>query len=363
MDIAKKPTRGVGRKAPVRAAAGSRGRASTGVCLIPSCGEPKKGGAKFCLQHNSFVDVMRYQAKTQGKDQLAKLNTVLADDIRAIDEVESYAAKVALTPDCRRKPLINWVEFNERYIQSLSKGSYTTMPPYERMEWILEQVRRFGRDQEEMKQEWRAHEANELVRRDWNGYKGQVRLWLQSAEYEKKGVTQMIEGSTTQGGDRRKNPKEATVDALKMHCHDMFGGSHGIGFNAAFFRGESSSSKAAGQDVQEEADEGDNDGAQVDLRSEATPGCKRSIEDSDLRIVDLEESDDEKGPADISMKKKRKVSVVDAAFFTTVVDRLTTHTAVLKERIDQGDLLLKQDIKASRQATMRRVARATQAWT
>ena len=154
------------------------GSGSGDQCLDPSCTMPKKKGARFCLMQQRLYDAMRYQAAQQSEVQLKAFNDKMQCPTTAVEEVHRFAVLNAAVPDCKHHPLITWAEWNQRQGAVLQKGENSQEAPFEEREWILRQVNKYGRDEEEMKLVWKAFFANKFVGRDLKGYKFQVRLWL-----------------------------------------------------------------------------------------------------------------------------------------------------------------------------------------
>ena len=107
--------------------------------------------------------------------------------------------------------------------------------PFEKEQYILKMMRRFGIIRERASQEWNGFEAND-TRLDYKGRDGQIRLWLQSEEGQEKAKERYKDFASEEGSDRIKQPTAEVRDALRRHAH---GAAQGCGHGDEFFHGRS----------------------------------------------------------------------------------------------------------------------------
>lgn len=222
----------------------------------------------------------------------------MKDDDFAADEV---CRLQAATPAGKwaRKPLVNWVEWQERYGRKTSKAKVKIGIPYEKKQYIIKRMGKFGRTAKEAEDEWNEWLASE-VERDHYGFKGQVRLWIDDKEQKELRQEVFIEKVACEGSDRRKNPTAQDRDDLRkfasadrpLASHEFFSGKSTLEGFSDVLPGDSTSTKSGGSASSSSA---------FDLQKRGSPGKTDAI------AVDLEASDnedDEETPA-----KQRKLDV------------------------------------------------------
>ena len=279
------------------------GGSDSPICILPSCPDPKKKGARFCYHHNRHWESMKAQAKAKGEEQLQNFNEKTREDTVAAREVEIYAANNVSTDKGKRKSLINWQEWNERHGVKLSNTDTNRTRPYEKEQFVLLMINSFGRTRPEAEEIWSDHEASSADR-DWKGYKGQVRLWILAEEFKDRTRETFIEGAAVSGSERKKNVSLAEQDAMRRHVHEFATGPAGASLTHEFFSGRSTLQQRAsgsGQTTKNEEGDDNEDSADKGVGQRAQP----------VKVVELSDSEDENEKPD-AKKKKRKVNVVDA---------------------------------------------------
>ena len=81
---------------------------------------------------------MRYQAEQESPEQLAACNKKCLEDMYAAnDSIGYFCSREAASPEPKRKPLINWTEFNKKHGVTMQKSDHTQNAPYEKEQWII----------------------------------------------------------------------------------------------------------------------------------------------------------------------------------------------------------------------------------
>ena len=126
-----------------------RGVAELEVCGIHECVEPQKRHSKYCARHTRAVENMRYLAEQESPEQLAALNKQCLEDMDAAsDSIGDFCSREAANPESKRKPLISWSELNKKHGVAMQKADHAQNAPYEKDQWIIRQVSKFGRAKE-----------------------------------------------------------------------------------------------------------------------------------------------------------------------------------------------------------------------
>ena len=205
------------------------------LCGYGSCDNECKSGRRHCHHHHRFLDNARTQLLKNKGQEATKL---WVDRCRALEfangQIEYMSKKSVSHGMFARAPLIDWVQWEQEFGVLTARKSASQLRPFEEAERIIRQVNKFGRDRDEMVQEWRRKLAGPW-KRDNDGHKGNLRLWLPSKEYEEKGAAEFIKGSSKEGSKTKKNPKEWELDAFRKHSmeadfhhgHSFFAGASG----------------------------------------------------------------------------------------------------------------------------------------
>ena len=205
------------------------------LCGYGSCDNECKSGRRHCHHHHRFLDNARTQLLKNKGQEATKLWVDRCRDLEFANGQIEYMSKKSVSHGMfARAPLIDWVQWEQEFGVLTTRKSASQLRPFEEAEWIIRQVNKFGRDRDEMVQEWRRKLAGPW-KRDNDGHKGNLRLWLPSKEYEEKGTTEFIKGSSKEGSKTKKNPKEWELDAFRKHSmeadfhhgHSFFGGASG----------------------------------------------------------------------------------------------------------------------------------------
>ena len=286
---------------------------------IPDCTDVKHQKKRLCVRHMRLFDAMRYQAKQEGETQLEAYNQAMIDQDNMVSAIVKFSAVNADVPGLKKKKKVGWAEFNKKYGTELAKTDHNQTAPFEKEQWLLKQINKFGRKRPEAEQQWTEYEANPLVKDDHFGFKGQKRLWLKKGEFIDNTKKQYLDGAATFDGERAKSPRERVAEAFRNHAHDMFNSAAGVNSGNAFFQGASISDGFAAATAASSNAEQDVDDSDLELGDEARglpPNPKRGrTSDAASRVIGLEDSEGEKEKVDSKAKmggKKRKVNVTDA---------------------------------------------------
>ena len=279
-------------------------------CLVPPCPMPRKDKARFCVTHQCYIDSAGSQAmKDGGIEQRDKFREAMKDDDQAVDHVTNEAARNVGLKKYAKKKLISWSEWNQRFGKRAYTNEGERKVPYEKRQFTIRQVNKFGRSNERAEELWELADAR-AAKRDNCGDGGQKRLWLTKTEFIDVGKETFMEAAATEGSDRIKNPGNDVLDAMRLHAHRLQGHNEGH----EFFRGMST---LHAQDAQKELEKGK--GAAGDEKP-ASPGKdkdhkkrKRSPED----VVDLEGSEEDEDEDEQATKKARKASAASFISFRT----------------------------------------------
>ena len=307
-------------------AKGKPGNATTGLCPIPLCESVKKANGRFCPRHERRCAVMKYQAGQQGEEQAKAFTDKMKSLPIAIDEIQKFGVDNPILDDKttgKHASSINWVEFNQRHGIRLEESEGNRLAPFEKEQWILRAINKFGRTREEATDQWDLY-TRTPGKEDYFGYKNQLRLWLPKTEFIDTTRTKFIEAACLEGSDKRKNPNAATVDAHRLAVHDKFSKPYGVSHGHQFFAGRASADVGDGAgDAEGQDDSGTGSG--VDSQG-ISPGGKKRVPE-EVKVIALEDSDDEKkSPQSAKKGKARKVNVMEdrAKLYSFTADALNT---------------------------------------
>lgn len=333
----------VGSTPPVKKPRGRGGGGSEiKVCPAPGCFDSQKKGSRLCLRHQRLLDVMRYQAKHAGEEQLKSFSEKMSDTETMVEEVMKFASLNADVPEAKTKKQVNWTDFNRRHGISQERSQTARTAPFEREQWILRQVNKFGRKREFAAAQWEQFGSSGVARADYLGFNGQVRLWLPKGEFEDSTLRKFIEGSMNQTIDRKKNLKDSGVDALRNHVHDMFN-QHGVSPNDDFFKGatlQKAPSSCNKRDRDDEA-EGNGRGSSEDEAPAIDRSKRARASTSAVVMVDLEDQEDDTEQARkkaTAGKKKKRVNVqeLQASVYTKMTEGLAVKKKDIEARLEDA---------------------------
>ena len=327
-----------------RSAASTAGRkkrkftsGSTPYCIMPRCDEEKKKGQRFCNHQWRHYDNMRAQAVAAeaagSKDQKKIFVEMMSDDEAAIQEIDRFAEENIASGAWKKKKKIDWAEWNERRGVKTSTTDTNRAKPFEREEYIIRQVNKFGRSKGDALNLWNEAVAASHAR-DHLGFKGQLRLWLQHSVFKDVSTENYIDKSAVEGSSRIKNPNQEVREALRRHTHESK-----ASVSDGYFSGGSGLLIPGSREKADDERKQDDSGAEED-----EGGSKKKNPQQCLTL----ESADEAGDSDPDAEHKGKTRKIDFAsarttFYSQASKALEKQRATIEgklslavEAFDQG---------------------------
>ena len=189
------------------------------ICIVPKCDEAKKPNAKLCRRHNCHADNVKYNASKAGEEQKTAVAKGMKDDALAIEMVEEWQEK-NIASGLFKNGVVDWAEWNKKFGLTVSIDDTSRRRPFEKMQFIIRQVNKFGRTKEEAKNMWNEAEAGQYAR-DYRGYQGQLRLWLDDKEFQDRKRSIYIDEGALEGSNKKKKIKDSDRDATRVHVHEL----------------------------------------------------------------------------------------------------------------------------------------------
>ena len=292
------------------------------LCGFPGCDLDCKSGRRHCSHHNRHLDNSRNQvAKKYGPEGLKAFSDMCRDIEFANSQIEYMAKKSIGLAMFARAPLIDFVEWEQKFGVLIEKKEAVQTRPFEERQWVLRQVRKFGRDEKQMTEEWKRKIAGPY-KRDYDGYQGAFRLWLPALEFEENSKKQFVQGSSVEKSKQKKTPQDWEMDAFRAHALEA-----GLDHSNPFFGGLSSMNV----DKEDAVEPGPEEAADAQVK-QVSPTKKRKAET-------LDASEDETEVKGSSSKKPRKsgnLSAARAACFEMASKQYVAKVAGLTARLDEA---------------------------
>ena len=203
------------------------------TCLIVVCEEQKKPGSKFCRFHTCHRDNLLFAASKMGEEQKEAQAAAMKIDSKAADMVLEWSEKNIASP-LFKNGMVDWAEWNSRYGLQVGVREGSMKIPFEKRQFVIRQVTKFGRTEKEAESLWNQAEA-ENHKRDYKGFNGQLRLWLAKQEYQDSYKDKHVNEEAIEGSNRKKKIKESDRDAMRLHVDELQ-----LGHHHEFFHGRSS---------------------------------------------------------------------------------------------------------------------------
>ena len=327
------PVSARGRKSRTSAASSSTGDKSRAkLCGYPECDNDCKQGRRHCGHHNRHLDNVRNQvSKKYGPEGLKAFSDKCRDMEFANSQIEMMAKKSIGLSMFARAPLIDFVAWEQEFGVLVETKTAQQTRPFEEKEWIIRQVKKFGRDEKEMEQEWKRKVAGPWKRDDL-GYKGALRLWLPAVEYEEKSSTQFIKGAAIEQSKSKKAPKDFEKEAFRAHALES-----DLDHSHSFFGG-------VGHNTDENEDDAMKD---EDEAPQAQPSTKSPQK---RKAETLDASEDETEAASSSNNKKPRkcgnLSAARASFFEMASKTFGLKISSLQAKVEEAKKTI-QDEQAS----------------
>ena len=322
-------------------ASSSAGAEKLKLCAYHDCDLDCKAGRRHCAHHHRHLDNCRNQVlKVKGPEACKKWVERCKDIEFANTQVE-YMAKLSISlPMFAHNPLIDFVQWEQKFGVLVERKEAAVTKPFEETQWVIEQVNVYGRDKKEMQDEWKFKIAGPW-KRDNNGYKGALRLWLPAGEYEETGTTQFAQGSSTETSKGKKAPKASEVEAFRAHAMEV-----GFDLSHPFFNGGGHESgvlepEEIGHD-QPAGSGGDDPADQRVSPTQSTPTkptLKRKGASDKLDASEEEGEVDAKSRKSTASGKKRKTSNIAsqrAAMFDSLSKQLAVKSTSIKTKVEEA---------------------------
>ena len=120
-----------------------------------------------------------------------------------VEEVGKFAAENADVPEAKKKKNMNWVAFRKRHGMRKRSADGSRDIPFEKEQWILRQINKFGRTRGIATAAWEKYDRDKVVDSDSLGFGGQLRLWLPKGEYRLTETETFVEGAAEEGTDKK----------------------------------------------------------------------------------------------------------------------------------------------------------------
>ena len=316
--------------------AGSKGRAK--LCGYPSCDEDCKCGRRHCGHHHRHLDnarnqVIRVKGEAAGKAFMEKCKNLEF----ANGQIEHMMKLSVGLPMFARAPLIDFVKWEQEFGVLVETKNAAQLRPFEQEQWIIRQVTKFGRDKEEMKEAWRQKLAGHW-RRDYEGYKGSIRLWLPATEYEEKSNTQFVKGAAKEESKIKKSPKDFELEAFRRHAMEA-----DLSHGHSFFNG--------GSVVPDEVGEDDGCGKDDKVAAEDAASSKEGVSPVKRKAAETLDASEDEGEACAagSKKKPRKsgnLASARATLFDNLSKQMQAKCASIVAKMSEAEKVQNEESKA-----------------
>ena len=176
-----------------------------------------------------------------------------------------------------------------------------------------------------MRSEWLQKLAGPY-RRDNDGFKGALRLWLPAKEYEQRNTTEFIRGGAKETSKPKKNPKQFEREAFRVHAKEA-----DFTFGHSFFGGGG----GAMEDSVEESQPVEQEAAAF----RGAPSPEQLTPTKRKASLHLEDSEDEDEAASNKSKKPRKatnLSSARASLFDQVSKQMTAKITSIQARVQDA---------------------------
>ena len=320
----------------------SVGERGAKFCQYPTCDSEAKSGRRHCAHHNRHLDNSRTQAsKKFGAEGLRNFSGKCKDIAFANKQITYMAEQSVGLSMFARAPLIDWTLWQQEFGTLVETKDATQTRPFEEEQWIIKQVTKFGRNREQMVQEWKQKLAGPW-RRDNKGYEGSLRLWLPALEYEEKASAQFVKGGALEASKAKKNPKAFEQEAFRPHALEA-----NLTHGHSFFSGVGGADGDGLDDEVEPVSEaaGSSDCPAADPK--AGPNKRKAI----AVALDASEDEDERAAISKSAKKPRKagnLSSARAALYDQVSKQFIAKAGVMEGRLKDAKKAMDDEAAAPR---------------
>ena len=227
-------------KAEGKAAKGKReARATTGSapCLADGCSDPRVSNTKWCKSHKRSYDAMLYQAtkeEEQHPGTLEIFKTTMANDYNASMEVAQFAEENPPDKMYAKKKFIDWARFRTVYGKTISNTDRNKTKPMWKGQFLLWAKNIMALDDEEGEEWWNELEQNPAIKRDRNGRKGRLQLYIPNFITRFTDRATFVTHQQEQGNKTIQKPTPENMwprEAAKAGCQRrVFAAGRGCGF-------------------------------------------------------------------------------------------------------------------------------------
>ena len=193
------------------------------LCPIQRCDEGAKQGSRFCRTHHRYFEQRKYAVEHGEDGSKAKRETwtkKCKDDAgfacREVEHQMSLKAAVSKWKGSDSSVMVQNASWQEDRGTRLESAKKTQKKPFEKKEWVIRRVNKFGWSESDATAEWNQLEAV-TKDRDYAGHKGGVRLWLDKGEIQEQSKSQYEDRGINESSDVLKNVSEADREALRFH--------------------------------------------------------------------------------------------------------------------------------------------------
>ena len=235
------------------------------VCGMPCCDDPTRGKDKWCKRHQNHYNNRRYEKEHSkgGSVEIRKswVDRMSKDPTFAVQELEKQEQDNAGVGKWKNTNKQNQNStWNEDRGHRINKETGETCSPYEKQQWVIKKVSKFGWTNERALAMWRDLLQGKYEQ-DFDGDEGQVRLWLPK-EFKTKARQDYHDISARTASDVIKDATADETDALRMHVHEKSSTMH---HGQAFFQGKSGVYEGGPKKLQLQNDaKPDNEDSQAD---------------------------------------------------------------------------------------------------
>ena len=146
------------------------------TCFAESCPNLRLKGKRWCKSCNRSYDCMYYQARQN--NEVASLEAALSTPEGAAEAIGDFQAENPDDAKYKKKKLINWAQFKQKYSVAHIKRDRSGCKPFEYTQWLKRGESIMGWTPAQTKNEWERFKKDRNIDRDKKGLGGCLRLWL-----------------------------------------------------------------------------------------------------------------------------------------------------------------------------------------
>ena len=209
----------------------------------------------------------------------------MLDVTRAPGAVLWYEKTCPALRDSKTRPPIDWGQFKKYNGVRVSTLDIEDTVPYERDEWIQEQVNGKMWTRLEAQAEWDKRKDSGKFKADNSGHNGREVMWMPTKPVKRKQREQFQEDAFEQGGVVKKKMKAEDIQAMQAFAVRTSAG-HGDSFFKNSFNAKSSKAKYPWKAEEEQASDVDVDSDGESEDQEQLTKVGQESEDVSTAVVD-----------------------------------------------------------------------------